>query len=76
MEGSILDSLVQKSGMKLKNLNSWSFVVSNVNSKLNFSENIFWPNPFSHFILVMRCVYVSVLVYLDCQFYCFPSIYL
>ena len=42
-----------------------------MNSKLNFSENIFQPNPFSHFTIVMHCVYVSVLVYLDCLYYCF-----
>ena len=63
MEGSILDSLVQTFGLKLKSLrNLRVFVVSNVNSKLNLSENIFQSNLFSHFIIVMRCVYVSVLV--------------
>ena len=63
MEGSILDSLVQTFGLKLKSLrNLRVFVVSNVNSKLNLSENIFQSNLFSHFIIVMCCVYVSVLV--------------
>ena len=61
MEGSILDSLVQKFGMKLTSLSNLRvFVVSNVNSKQNFSENIVQPNRFSYFIRAMRCVYVTV----------------
>ena len=61
MEGSILGSLVQKFGMNLTSLSNLGvFVVSNVNSKLNFSENIVQPNLFSYFIRAMRCVYVTV----------------